>query len=146
MKIRELISIDDVRAAKPKMIFYGANTCWWTHDPNHLRVNGRFGPPPRQDAIGSSIIVPYRPERRTVNPGSIPTDPRGGVLFQTDDIEGFLKSAEANVEHYGKHGLRAFIAAHHANSFLSDADPRPWCSDNWDEYNDAIDQYDERSK
>lgn len=111
MLIVENITLDQVRAAKPEMIFYGANTCWWTHDPNHLNT------------------------LRT----SIPTDPRGGVLFQTEDAEGFLRNAIANTQYYGKHGLRAFIAAHHQNCVISLDDPRPWCESEWQAYNDAID-------
>lgn len=110
-------SIADVRAAKPSTIYYGANTCWWTHDPKHLR---RL-PPTRH---------------------GLPCDPRGGMLFETDNVEKFLSCAEAATEHYGRHGLRAFIAAHHDNCRTEDG--RPWCAESWEHYNAAIDRLDAR--
>lgn len=108
-------SLDEIRAAKPKMIFYGMGTCWWTHDSTHL----------------------------CMKPGtSIPCDPRGGVLFQTDDIEGFLKSAEESATHYGKHGIRAFLAAHHVNCVVSAENPLSTCFAKWDDYNRILDKFD----
>lgn len=116
-KITEKITLAEIRAAKPDMIFYGATTCWWTHDPAHLG-------------------------RTAVEPG-LPCDPRGGVLFQTEDVEGFLRGAEENPDHYGRHGLRAFVSAHHLNCQRSEEDARPWCMRTWEEYNDALDILDD---
>ena len=112
-----IASLDEVCAAMPKMIFYGARTCWWTHDASHL---GRLD-------------------------GGIPCDPCGGVLYQTDDITGFLKSAEENIAHYGKHELRAFLAAHHRNCVVSVEDPRSTCFESWDDYNRILDEAEARS-
>ena len=95
-------------------IFYGALTCWWTHDNAHL---GKLET-------------------------GIPCDPRGGVLLQTDDVRGFLQEAKDNTERYGKHGLRAFMAAHHDNCQVSETDERRTCMRTWDEYNDALDRLD----
>lgn len=110
MEIIEKVTLPQIREANPPMIFYGANTCWWTHDPAHLVVRG------------------------------VPTDPRGGVLFETDDVQGFLDCAEANALHYGKHGIRAFLAAHHMNAIQSLSNPIPWCDERWQAYNDALDR------
>ncbi len=118
LMVLEMISLDDVRADEPEMIFYGANTCWWTHDAEHVREN--------------------REKLRH----QLPCDPRGGVLFQTEDIEGFLTAAEKNTERYGKHGLRAFMASHHQNSFLDNGSMRHWCEESWDDYNAALDKLD----
>ena len=108
------ITLEEVRAAKPEMIYYGAATCWWTHDPAHLDIL----------------------------PDGIPCDPRGGILFETDKVEDFLKQAEANSEYYGKHGMDAFIAAHHLNCIVRDGPNkgRPSCDVSWDAYNEAIDR------
>lgn len=152
MEVRELVTLDDIRAAKPAMIFYGANTCWWTHDPAHLgktkssesEIRSTAESFCRNSSTPDASIIPYVERARRNHGSGLPCDPRGGVLFQTDDIEGFLSSAEENAQHYGRHGLRAFMAAHHANSFLSEQEPRPWCSADWDEYNDAIDRLDKR--
>ena len=131
VRIVERITIEQVRAAPPAMIYYGANTCWWTHDSTHvhLLINRRATPhdvakllPPEADG-----------EHR------LPCDPRGGMLLQTDDVERFLVSAEAKAAHYGRHGLRTFIASHHLNSQLGVSE-RPWCASTWEEYNAAIDR------
>ena len=106
------ITLEQVREAKPEMIFYGALTCWWTHDPAHL---GRLD-------------------------NGIPCDPRGGVLMQTHKPEEFLMSAEEHPEHYGKHGLEAFMASHHLNCVLSAFDHTPTCFEGWDEYNRILDE------
>lgn len=118
MEVIENITIEDIRNLKPAMIYYGANTCWWTHDPMHLG--------------------------RTAGEYSLPCDPRGGVLFQTEHVEGFLKAAEDSATHYGKHGLRAFIASHYLNCVLDLQTLRPWAGTTWNEYNEAIDRLDLR--
>jgi hypothetical protein len=109
--IVERITMADVRNCKPEMIFYGAVTPWWTHDPNHL----------------------------CFLPNGLPCDPRGGVLMQTDKVESFLSRAEAEPSFYGKHGLRTFMAAHHDNCQVSDTDTRRTCLTDWNEYNKALD-------
>ncbi len=114
--IVEEISFEEVLASKPKIIFYGARTMWWTHKAEHL----------------------YKTS------SGLPCDPRGGVLLQTEDVAGFLYAAMDHSEHYGKHGLRAFMAAHHLNCCVSPEDPRPTCMDSWDAYNDALDELIER--
>lgn len=110
------ITLEDIRALspKPKMIFYGANTCWWTHDPNHL----------------------------SRNTSGLPCDPRGGVLLQTENVEGFLNAAEEAASRYGKHGLEAFTAAHHLNCRLRENLDHATCLRTWQEYNDVIDRGD----
>lgn len=115
MEILECITLDAIRQARPEMIYYGAQTCWWTHDPAHLCTHPQSG---------------------------LPCDPRAGMLFQTDDVEGFLWKAQQNAEAggYGKHGMRAFMAAHHQNCVVSLTDQRSTCGTTWEEYNDALDR------
>lgn len=105
-------SIDQIRQMKPKTIYYGANTLWWTHRQSDLCQNGM----------------------------GLPCDPRGGMLFQTDDVEDFLKSAEENEKHYGKHGLAAFLASHNDNMVVSIEDQRSTCFADWDQYNEVLDR------
>ena len=93
------------------MIYYGMRTCWWTHDGNHLREL----------------------------PSGIPCDPRGGVLMQTDDIEGFLKAAEDNPDYYGRNGLRTFMAAHHMNCRVAMRDFRHTSAETGGEYDAQLD-------
>jgi hypothetical protein len=122
MKIVKKTTLADVRAAKPKMIYYGFRTTWWTHDPKHLYAieKGR-------------VLHPSQ-----VTPTSIPCDPRGGVLLQTDDIEGFISMSEANTEHFGKHGIDAFIGAHHDNCQTDFG--MPWSADTFEQIGEAIDR------
>ena len=105
-----MITIEKILADKPEMIFYGANTCWWTHRAEDLRQVFPTGGPP-----------------------GLPCDPLGGMLMQTDDIDGFLSSAQEKVEHYGKHGIDAFLAAHHSSGI------GPFRG--WEKYNEALDDF-----
>lgn len=107
-----LVTLEGIRKASSRMIFYGANTCWRTNDPLHL----------------------------SRHPSGLPCDPRGGMPLQTEDVEGFLRTAEEHVSHYGKHGLRAFRAAHHLNCVVSRTDRRSTCFASWDDYNRILDE------
>ena len=110
--IREKTTLEDIKAEKPKTIWYSVNTCWWTHRQNDLRVHPESG---------------------------LPCDPRGGMLMMGPAGE-FIANAEANPEHYGKHGLDAFIAAHNDNCVVHlQFDHRPTCLATWDEYNKRLD-------
>lgn len=109
--IANRISFDAVKRCAAPTIWFAMHTCWWTHDPSHL----------------------YK------LPGSnLPCDPRGSVLMMAPLAE-FLEAAEANPGHYGKHGLKALMAAHHENCQVAADDPRPTSLRKWDEYNAAID-------
>jgi hypothetical protein len=144
------IELGTLRDLNPTMIFYGANTCWWTHDPTHLGHTK----PVEAEVIASAKMLrmnsstpdapldEYLERARRVHTTGLPCDPRGGVLFQTDDVKGFLDAAIANQEHYGKHRLRAFMAAHHSNCWLGINGQQHWCSPDWQDYNDALDRLD----
>lgn len=147
--VREAIQRD--HAKKPKharLIFYGANTCWWSHDNHHLSTT----PPPPQSRIRSLAETlranSSRPDapigeffrRAQATYHRLPCDPLGGVLMQTDNVEEFLTSAEANPTHYGRHGILAFLAAHHLNC-VDSVTRRPSAATEWEEYNRAIDRY-----
>ena len=108
-------TIEHIRADKPEMIYYGAQSCWWTHRDQDLRFHEN----------------------------GIPCDPTGGVLLQSDNPEYFLAQAEENPEHYGKHGLRAFMASHNDNCQESKNRAYHFVVDGWDEYNRLLDEYDE---
>ena len=142
--IQENISIADIRAAKPKMIYYSARTCWFTHKPEHLStLPARPGEVEelaqvlRLNSATPDAQIDEFLERAKKAARGLPCDPLGSVLFQTDNVEGFLKSAEQNAAHYGKHGLRAFIAAHHENCF--NIAGQNWASVDWADYNAALD-------
>lgn len=119
--IVERISLAEVKAhltssgRQRPMIYYAVGTCWWSHIPETL----------------------YRhPEN------GLPCDPRGSVLLQTDAPLAWIEQAEANPEHYGRHGLRAFMAAHALNCQRGPEDHRPWSLGTWEAYNDLLDELD----
>ena len=62
------------------------------------------------------------------------------------DEETFLKAAEYNPSQFGRHGLRAFLAAHHLNCYVSFDDLSHTSARTWNEYNDALDRLDELKK
>ena len=115
IQLIQKITLEEIRASKPKKIFYGALTCWWTHDPAHLSNTRDF------------------PGMR----GDLPCDPRGGMLFETNDVEGFLKAAEDGATHYGEYGILTFLAAHHLNCV--DTDGNHWSYSSWEPYTALLD-------
>jgi len=111
------VTFAGLKKKHPAKIWYGAQTCWWTHRRKDLCHDGH----------------------------GLPTDPRGGVLFQTTSVQGFLRQAENDPSQFGEHGLRTFMAGHHANCHVSVKDKRSTCFESWADYARAInltDRYD----
>lgn len=119
-----MITFEEVLAAKPAMIFYGAQTPWWTHNSEHLHSTGEL----------KMKVGPSKDKMREVTSPGLPCDPRGGMLMQTDKPEEFLEGAKrAAIEgRYGRHGIYCFMEAHHQNMRTP--------LDNWDAYNDRLDE------
>lgn len=113
----KLVSLEDVLNTPADNVYYSVGTCWWTTDPEHLTDIRKL----RGDSVGS-----------------IPTDPAGAPLLMTDDVIGFLKDAQSHPEHYGRHGINAFMLAYHGNIVSPEGLPR--CSAQWDSYNDLLDE------
>lgn len=117
VRVIELLTFAEVKKSRPKVIWYSTGTMWWTHRASDLGVL----------------------------PNGIPCDPRGAPLMMTDRsrqaARAFLDGAAAKPEHYGRHGLRAFMAMHHANSYHVD-DLVHWASGSIEEYNKALDMLD----
>ena len=115
---RTLTDLNEIRDAE--MLFDSSKTCWWTTNPNDLCDETGFPTPPgaRQD--------------------SLPLDPSGAPLFQSDDVKGFLQKCEEDAQQYGKHGIEAFILAYHGN-VLSD-EGFSSCAVKWDLYNNLLDE------
>lgn len=98
---------------KAGAVYYSNKSCWWTHHRGHTWVE-----------------VPGQP--------SVQRCPAGGLIFMERDWEGWLEAAKDNPAHYGRHGLNAFVAAHHANCRRG-GDGKPFASARWGDYNDALD-------
>lgn len=134
------ISIDqvfqDIMSEKSSMIYYSAQTLWWTHlvdDLENAGVLGRIAEKAKIEEILSNPLVPQSQKdsliKWTNDPhfGKIPTDPSGSPLYQFPDPMKWLKEAIASPKHYGRHGLNAFILTHHKNSLTMF---RSWASVN----------------
>jgi hypothetical protein len=92
-------------------ICYAISTCWW-------------------------CFLAYHPGYKQ---GSLPCDPRGSMLMQAP-AKRFVENAKQNAEHYGKHGLLAFMAAYHGNVVTEEFN-LPTSLQSWKEYNDLIDKW-----
>ncbi len=110
-----LADIERIAALKPHArVLYAVSTCWWCIDAPPEFVN------PRYEKHG------------------LPCDPRGSMLMETNNLKRWLQAAKDNPDHYGKHGLLAFMAAYHGNVCATNGNPTSASS--WQEYNDLIDR------
>lgn len=120
-------------------VWWAVHTVWWTTHPEHIWttavVHGKR--PTRAEREQGQIAGIANPI------GGLPCDPRGSVLLQGCAWK-FIGAARENPDHYGKHGLRAFAAAHSANTIESLPSPVPWSTDAWAEINAALDRHDAR--
>lgn len=95
-----MITWDEVKKAKPKLIFYSANTVFWTHDPNDLDTKS----------------------------GMVPLDCFGSPLFQVEPTEFMDEARIKNHSAYGKDPFATLMACHAKNiGWLrshNDFDPR----------------------
>jgi hypothetical protein len=117
MKYEEKTTLEELEGLPGEtMIVYGVGTCWW--------------------GIKSTCCV-YRHKE-----SNLPCDPRSGMLFE-GELGPFLVKAKENPAHYGKHELKAFMAAYHGN--VTTDDDLPTCFQTWHEYNDLIDKTEDPS-
>lgn len=120
-------SLDEVTEITKRsgMVFYGAITPWWTCERSDL-----------YDTPSSDADL------------RLPCDPRGGVLFETNRPEDFMKAAVSNPAHYGKHKLRTFLLAYHGCVLVNTIDRgwRPTCLNTWKDYDELIDQLGDPAK
>lgn len=92
---------------------YSIGTCWWS--------------------LYKDDYMPF------VSSGGItPLDPMGSPLMQAP-LKDFIKSAKENIEHYGEHGLDAFVSAFHGNVVLNTG--KDVAFKTWDEYNKLINHH-----
>jgi hypothetical protein len=98
---------DVVRNHRGKTVYYSVGTCWW----------------------GTRT---YRSSEH-----DFPCGPRGELLMMADDVADFIRVAEENPEHYGRHGIVAFEAALDGNTVTDEG--RATSFRTWEEYNALID-------
>jgi hypothetical protein len=119
MKIIKKVTLDQVdtiaRNIPDTKVCWAVKTCWWCFHHD----------------------IPYRTD------SGLPSDPRGSVLMQ-GKLGIFIQTAKDSVEHYGKHGLDAFIAAYHGNLLTDEGKPTSF--ETWDQYNELLNKQEEEKK
>lgn len=116
----------DIASGKSKHIFYSANGLWWTHLPEELEAATQIGKRVSAERHEKMMNDPNIPEEtKTKLKGlkamadkathTIPMDIEGNVLLQTDKPLEWFNGAISNPNHFGPHGIRAFMKAHHRN-------------------------------
>lgn len=119
------------------IVVYAVHTCWWYLCPSDCDLPYSL---PGEDR--DLILTLANGQKKTIKGGAIPCDPRGSVLLQTHDVASFLRAAIEKKDHYGRHGLAAFVAAYEGNVVLPDrATLRPTSVAGWHHYNDLLDAY-----
>lgn len=76
-----------------KWAMYSVHCCWWTSFPSDLGSTKERGAP-----------------------FSLPCCPHCGSVLMQAPLGDFVNHAMKNEEHYGKDGIRTFVAAHSRNS------------------------------
>jgi hypothetical protein len=133
---------EDIKSGKCKRIYYSSRTLWWTHldsDVDEATKMGKIASDKAHEIFMERKDIPQSEKLRYSNLremanksiSTIPLDPTGSTLFQTDDLMDWITEAEKKPEHFGKHGLQAFMMSHHQNCNI--------CFSGWDGYNNLID-------
>lgn len=117
-----------------KMIYYAARTTWWTHDlaDLHFIDHHRHGALHLTDKVIRRVPAGHSALKY------LPSDPRGSVLFQTENVLGFMQNAVDKSFAYGKHGIVAFWAAHAKNVFKRGTNEM-WSAKMWDDVSVVLD-------
>ena len=132
----------DIQSGKSRMIYYSAQTLWWTHLAEDLQESMEQGIAAQKERVTELLNDPSIPEARKVfmrqhleshRNHKVPLDPSGSPLMQTDDVVGWVKKAEAKPEHFGRHGLKALMKTHHHNC-------NRWCPQSWAAVNAYLDR------
>lgn len=137
------MNIEQIKAAiaagQCKKIYYSAHTLWWTHSEADLKESTELGKAAQvvrsERTLADPNISDEKKQRlkgllEMINGGSgtIPLDPSGSPLMQYDNPTEWIERAEQKPEHFGTHGIQAFLKAHHHNC-------GGLCFSRWQEYN-----------
>lgn len=109
------VNIHDIDRSKNNVIYYAANTIWWTDDPNdlcqatdeHLELMGKM--------FGQAAVESFKE-----NP--VPLDPFNSPLYQTENVNAFA-NPDSITKHdaYGdevEHRIETFMWSHAKNMIL----------------------------
>lgn len=111
---------------KIKMIYYSTGSRWWTHDPEDVTDAREPGYKAQDESMQRLLSNPEVPDAKKEhirallkliqeNGRHIPVDPAGFGLYQMENADRWINEAAKKPEFFGKHGIDAFMAAHHKN-------------------------------
>lgn len=134
---------EDIESGKTTMIYYSAHTLWWTHLDSDLKEameQGHKASDEKHERMMKDPKMPAEEKERMkslykmVKGGAVttPLDPSGSPLLQISDLNTWIANSEAKPEHFGKHGIDAFVKSHHQNC-------EGECYPSWEACNTAID-------
>lgn len=116
------ITLAKLKKSEAKKIYYSENTLWWTDDPYDVAEATKIGRKMAKKAYSGmmkNVKIPLKERYRMENLYNAaienPMDIAGSPIMVTDDVGEWIKGAENNVKHFGKHGITAFMMAHHKN-------------------------------
>ena len=144
--MEQKITIDqvksDIDSGKSTLIYYSTSSLWWTHLDSDVEESMIMGRKKQAKSHEMMLADPKFPKDRkkkliaimkAIGKNSItPLDPSGATLYQSEDLNEWIMVAEKKPEHFGKHGLDAFMKSHHQNC-------EGKTFKNWDFYNRLID-------
>lgn len=135
----------DIQSGVCTHIYWSANSPWWTHlksDVDAATEQGRkamlavidrkIKEATNQGQLKHLENIKKEYETRLENGMIIPLDPTGSPLYMTDNPLDFIKKSEGRPGHFGRHGIKAFLMAHHQNTKVHGL--------NWNFYNQMLDQ------
>lgn len=138
-----MLTLSDILHQSPNVPGYGGgqwamysvNCCWWTSFPDDLGSTESFTQgkltlfKANKEGESTTVEADFPP---------LPCCPHcGSVLFQAP-LKAFIDDAKSVPNHYGKHGIDAFVRSHHRNSST--------CHKSWSAYNDSIDKEQQETK
>ncbi|AVR47227.1 hypothetical protein C7S20_19310 [Christiangramia fulva] len=128
----------DIQEGRSTMIFYSAQTLWWTHlesDLEEARELGRKTQERNHKKMMKDSRIPKKDKQRMKamfkeisKHNHVPLDPSGSVLFEMETPMYWITEAEKKPNHFGVFQLEAFMKTHHQNC-------NNHCFTSWDDVN-----------
>lgn len=132
----------DIMNGRSSMIYCSSRTLWWTHLDEDLTDASETGWKKMIDRHNQMMKDPTIPDLQKQKMQALfkqiknarfnpPVDPSGAPLFQMEETDKWISEAEKKPDHFGEHGLKAFMRAHHQNC-------NNLCFPEWKFYNNII--------